>query len=48
MRRLLHVLQARDTGLIVWRLGRYAHALMGDHDDYAAGGYLFTPIAHSP
>jgi hypothetical protein len=35
-------------GLVLWRLGRYAHTLMRDHDGYAVRGYLFTVIAHNP
>jgi hypothetical protein len=27
----------------MWRLERYVHALMGDHDDNATGRYLFSP-----
>jgi hypothetical protein len=48
MRRLLHALQMRGIGLVVWRLERYVHAPMEDHDGYATRGYLFTSIAHSP
>jgi hypothetical protein len=32
----------------MWRLGRYVHAPMGDHDGNATGRYLFTSIAHNP
>jgi hypothetical protein len=46
MCRPLHVLHARGIGLIMWRLGRYAHAPMGDHDGNTNGAYLFTSIAH--
>jgi hypothetical protein len=38
MCRSLHVTHARGIGLVMWRLGRYAHASMGDHDDNATGG----------
>jgi hypothetical protein len=34
--------------LIMWRLERYTHAPMGDHDGNVTGGYLFTSIAHIP
>jgi hypothetical protein len=44
MRRLLHALQARDVGLVVWRFERYVHTPMGDHDGHTARGYLFTSI----
>jgi hypothetical protein len=48
MYRPLHVSHARDIGLVVWHLGRSAHALMGDHDGNATEGYLFISIAHTP
>jgi hypothetical protein len=40
MCRLLHVSHARGIGLVMWCLGRYVHAPMGDHDDNAVGGYI--------
>jgi hypothetical protein len=43
MCRLLHVSHAHDIGLVMWHLGRYAHAPMGDHDGNATVGYLFNP-----
>jgi hypothetical protein len=46
MCRPLHVSHAGGIGFIVWRLERYAHALMGYHDDNAIEGYLFTLTAH--
>jgi hypothetical protein len=48
MCRPLHVLHACGISLVMWRLERYEHTLMGDHDGNATEGYLFTTIAHNP